>query len=348
MSDTDTGTTGTGAGASVGTSIDERPQSLGEGATYLPPVDDGRREPVRFATAAGASLVGHLYRPPGADAGQVTPALAMAGPMTSVKEETLPHYAVGLADAGFTVLAYDPRGFGESDAAPGGPRQELDTAGQVEDLKNAVSYLAARDDVDADRLGLACVCLGAGYGLVLAAYDTRVKAAALIAGGYDIADTYLDMLGADGFADYMDNLYATRQQVHASGEPVHMPAVAGPPDFSPAAMPVQEAYEYYTRAQRVHAPNWDNRVTTASMEHLLSWNVVDAAHLVRRPLLVVHGTTDQLLPPQYAQQVYERAASEDKRMVSVPTDNHVQLYDQDPYVTQALDAVAPFLTERLA
>ena len=43
-----------------------------------------------------------------------TPALAMAGPMTSVKEETLPHYAAALAEAGYTVLAFDNRNFGES------------------------------------------------------------------------------------------------------------------------------------------------------------------------------------------------------------------------------------------
>jgi hypothetical protein len=53
---------------------------------------------------------------------------------------------------------------------------------QVEDLKNAVSYLLTRDDVDPGRLGLACVCLGAGYGLEVAAMDRRVKALALVAG----------------------------------------------------------------------------------------------------------------------------------------------------------------------
>jgi uncharacterized protein len=152
--------------------------------------DEGAQQPrvdVHAEMAcAGFSLAGHLYRPPGVAEGTRTPALAMAGPMTSVKEETLPHYAAPLAAAGFTVLAFDNRNFGASE----GPRpQHLDTYEQVEDLKNAISYLLTREDVDAERVGAACVCLGAGYGLEVAAFDSRVKAVALIAGGFNITDT---------------------------------------------------------------------------------------------------------------------------------------------------------------
>jgi fermentation-respiration switch protein FrsA (DUF1100 family) len=42
----------------------------------------------------------------------------MCGPISSVKEQTLPHYAERFADAGYTVLAFDPIGFGESEGEP--------------------------------------------------------------------------------------------------------------------------------------------------------------------------------------------------------------------------------------
>jgi uncharacterized protein len=309
----------------------------------LPVVDPSAYTEVSFESA-GWRLAGHLYRPPGVPDGVRTPALAMAGPMTSVKEETLPHYAAPLARAGFTVLTFDNRNFGGSD----GPRpQHLDTYEQVEDLKNAVSYLATREDVDPDRLGLACVCLGAGYGLEVAAFDRRVKAVALVAGGYDISDTYLDMLGADGFAGYLDNLAAMRQKHYGTGEQQWIPAVAPPPDYGPSAMPIREAYEYYSAAHDREAPAWRNRLTFESMETLVGWNVLGHAPLVTQPLVVVHGTVDPLLPPQYAQQVLDEAASVDKELVWVATHNHVELYDQDPYVGQALAAVVPFLGAHL-
>ena len=151
----------------------------------LPSVDPSLRETVHLPSE-GLALAGHLYRPPGAAARERTAALVMAGPMTSVKEETLPHYAVPLAEAGYTVLAFDNRNFGESE---GEPRQHLDTADQVEDLKNAVSYMLTGEDVDPDRLGLCCVCTGAGYGLAVASMDLRVKAVALVAGYNTWRDT---------------------------------------------------------------------------------------------------------------------------------------------------------------
>ncbi len=196
--------------------------------------------------------------------------------------------------------------------------------------------------------GLACVCLGAGYGMEVAALDRRVKAAALIAGGYNITETYLGMLGPDGMAGYLANLGAMRQQHYATGEQQWIPAVAPPPGYGPSSMPIREAYEYYTTAHEREAPTWQNRLTWESMETLVGWNVLGHAHLVTQPLIVVHGTTDPLLPPQYAQQVHDEAASADKELVWVTTHNHVELYDQDPYVGQALAAVVPFLTTHLA
>lgn len=313
-------------------------------ATYLPGVDPGTRVDVSF-DSGGLRLAGHLYRPPAARAGERTPALVMAGPMTSVKEETLPHYAAPLAEAGYTVLTFDNRNFGASE---GEPRQHLDTYAQVEDLKNALSYMLTRADVDPERLGLCCVCLGAGYGLEVAAFDRRVKAAALVAGGYNISDTYQEFLGAEGFRAYLANLNAARQKQYETGEVQYMPAIAGPPDYGPSAMPIQEAFEYYDRAARVHAPSWQNRLTVASMEHIVGWNVLGHAHLIApTPLLVVHGTTDVLLPPRYAQEVYDRAG-EPREICWIETHNHVELYDQAPYVPQAVAKLVSWLGAHLA
>jgi fermentation-respiration switch protein FrsA (DUF1100 family) len=309
--------------------------------TRLPVVDPARREEVSFMSE-GVRLTGHLYRARGTSTDH-PPALVMAGPMTSVKEETLPHYAERLQDSGYTLLAFDNRNFGESD---GEPRQHLDTYQQVEDLKNAVSYMLTRDDIDRDRVGLCCVCLGAGYGLEVAAMDRRIKVVVLVAGGYNITDTYRAFLGPENFNGYVDNLNAARQRQFETGEVQYMPAVAGPPDYFPAAMPVQEAYEYYTTAHDREASNWENRLSAASMEWIVGWNVVGHASLLEQPLLVVHGTTDVLLPPRYAQEVYD-GAPEPKELVWIETHNHVELYDQAPYVPQALEHIVPFVNRYL-
>jgi fermentation-respiration switch protein FrsA (DUF1100 family) len=78
-----------------------------------------------------------------------TPGIVMTGPVSSVKEQTLPHYAERFSDAGYTVLAFDPRGFGESE---GEPRFHYDPWLIVSDYVNTSSYLMAREDVDAERV----------------------------------------------------------------------------------------------------------------------------------------------------------------------------------------------------
>jgi fermentation-respiration switch protein FrsA (DUF1100 family) len=79
------------------------------------------------------------------------------------------------------------------------------------------------------------------------------------------------------------------------------------------------------------------------MEQIVGWNVVARAHLVApRPLLVIHGTTDVLLPPRYAQEVYDRAG-EPKELRWIETSNHVELYDQAPYVPQAIEHLVTWL-----
>jgi uncharacterized protein len=61
--------------------------------------DPARRRPVRFRSD-GVQLAGHLYGPPRAGEGHRTPAIVMCGRSSSVKEQTLPHYAQLFADGG--------------------------------------------------------------------------------------------------------------------------------------------------------------------------------------------------------------------------------------------------------
>jgi dienelactone hydrolase len=129
--------------------------------------DPARCEPISF-DSDGNRLAAHLYRPPQARRAEVTPGIVMIGPVSSVKEQTLPHYAERFADAGYAVLAFDPRGFGESE---GEPRFHYDPWLIVSDYVNAAAYLMARKDVDAERVAAVVVCMGGGYALATAARE---------------------------------------------------------------------------------------------------------------------------------------------------------------------------------
>ena len=319
---------------------------LPEDPANLLTADPARRSPVSFRSG-DVLLAGHLYRPPGLSESDRTPAVALCGPFSSVKEQTLPHYAERLADAGYTALTFDPRSFGESE---GEPRYHHDTNLVIEDYASAVSYLMTRADVDPDRVAVVGVCMGGGYAVSTAARDKRIKAVVSIAGGYNIGGTYQQFLGVDGFAGYYRKVNELVQRQYETGEVEYMPTVAKSlSDAVPvAAMPNEEPYSYYQRTSQADAPNWSQRMTVASLQPYFIYNAIVHTPLVApTPLLIVHGTSDAELLPEYAQEAYE-AALGPKELVWIEAHNHIELYDQDPYVSEAAAHAIRWLDRHLA
>jgi fermentation-respiration switch protein FrsA (DUF1100 family) len=303
--------------------------------------DPSRRSPVKFKSA-GLSLAGDLYRPPSARSTARTPAVVMAGPISSVKEQTVPHYAERFADAGYSVLTFDSRNFGESE---GTPRFHYDPNQIIEDYSNAVSYLLTREDIDPQRIALVGVCMGGGYAVSTGARDKRVKAVVSIAGGYNIGGTFQQFLGVENFAVYVRKINDLVTRQYRTGELQYIPTIA--PSLSDsvpvAAMPNPEAYSYYDRTSKADAPNWSDKITAASLQPYFIYNAIVHAPLVApTPLLIVHGTKDFALLPEYAQLAYE-AALGPKQLIWIETHNHIEFYDQNPYVSEAARSVIAWL-----
>ena len=98
--------------------------------------------------------------------------IVMCHGFRGIKEWFLPATAAAFQRAGFTVLTFDYRGFGGSD----GPTGSLVPADQVEDIRNALTFLGAQDWVDDQRLGLWGTSFGCSNVIAAAAADTRAKA----------------------------------------------------------------------------------------------------------------------------------------------------------------------------
>ena len=128
----------------------------------------------------GYRLAASLYR-----ASTRGPAIVFC-PGSRVTRRT-PYYATYvpmLVDAGITVLLVDYRGWGDSE----GPAGELYPLRQVEDIRNALTYLASVDVVDPGRLGLFGVSMGGAHAVTAAALDERVKATIAVLSPMDGAE----------------------------------------------------------------------------------------------------------------------------------------------------------------
>jgi fermentation-respiration switch protein FrsA (DUF1100 family) len=277
-------------------------------------------------TADGLTLVGHL-----AVASDGAPAAVLTGPFTGVKEQVVGTYAARLHERGLTTLTFDHRGFGES----GGRRAHEDSQGKLADLRAAVSQLAAHPAVDPTRVAAIGICLGGGYAVRAAATDPRIRAVIGIAGAYNspvrfsTADPDGYRLSLGSFIDRYDD---------------ELPAVA--PGGGAAAMAGDEPFAYYG-TQRSAAKHWENRVTYGSLHALMTFDALGAAPLLAAtPLLVIHGRTDTYCAPELADALYTQATGP-KEILWLNTEQHIDLYDVEPYLTQAADATAAFLHRHL-
>ncbi|ETK35325.1 alpha/beta hydrolase [Microbispora sp. ATCC PTA-5024] len=287
-----------------------------------------RTERVTFS-AAGVELVGELRLP---ERLEPSPAVALTGPFTGVKDQVTGLYAERLARAGLVTLAFDHRGFGES----GGRRGHEDGEGKLADLRSAVGLLSRRAEVDPSRIGLVGVCLGGGYAIRAAAADPRVKAVAGIAGAYNNPAWFAERMGDDAYRTALGRFLDRYDE--------YLPAVA--PDGGEAAMPGDEPYSYYGTS-RSASTHWDNRVTWGSLHSLMTFDVLGAAPLLAAtPLLVVHGRVDAYCAPELADALLQRKPGS-KEMLWLDCREHIDLYDVEPHVTRAAEAAAGFLHRRL-
>lgn len=273
----------------------------------------------------GIDLVGDVRVP---DAPGPAPALALTGPFTGVKEQVTGRYAERLTSAGFVTLAFDHRGFGES----GGRRGHEDSQGKLADLRAVISELLTRPEVAPGRVGVVGICLGGGYAVRAAATDPRIKAVAGIAGAYNSPAWFADGMGLGTYRSALGSFLDRYDE--------YLPAVA--PDGGEAAMAGAEPYAYYG-STRSAATHWENRVTRGSLHSLMTLDALGAAPLLGdTPLLVVHGTLDAYCSPELATALHA-AATGTKEIRWLDTTQHIDLYDVEPYVSQARVATAEFL-----
>ncbi len=282
----------------------------------------------------GLTCVGWLYVPDDLKPGERAPAIVMANAVSAIKEITLPGYAERFSAAGFVVLAFDYRHFGESG---GQPRNHIVPYEQQQDVRSAITWLRAQPEVNADNVGGWGISLGAVHMLYLGAFDRRLKAVVSVATGLNLLGT---MMGRENMQGFLSLVNRDRDKRFKSGEAAtYIPAVS--PPGGGGVMALDEAYQFYTEAMNAYAPTYENRLTFELVERLIGDQSEQSVDLIApTALLMIHGERD-LIPPDAVRAVFERAG-EPKKLVIYDC-LHTDLYVREPWITQSADeAIAWF------
>lgn len=291
--------------------------------------------------SSGLKIAANLYVP-AAPNGR---AIIIGHPGTATKEQSPALYAGKLEAAGFTVLTFDAAFQGASEGLPRGLENP---AQRIEDFKAAVSFLETVDGIDPARIAVLGICASGGYVVPAAAGDRRIRAVATIAA----VDVGMQMrVGPDGRQDpaVLDTLLnaaaAARSRAARGEDPGSLPVF--PEDEAPAragGLHVYEGWEYYCTPRGFH-PRSALALTWDSLDRMATFDAFRfIAMLAPRPLLMI--TAEKAVTAWMTQDALSRAAGP-KALHVVPGATHVDLYDREDAVDDAVARLVAFYTEAL-
>jgi pimeloyl-ACP methyl ester carboxylesterase len=294
------------------------------------------REDIGFRSG-GEEIAAWLYRPEGAAPEGGVPCVVMAHGFSATRRDRLPAYAERFADAGFAVLLFDYRGFGDSG---GEPRQVISIGRQHEDYEAAIATARGLEGIDPQRIALFGSSFSGGH--VVAVASRHPEIAAVIA-QVPFADGLAQLrimpprVAARGTLEGIRDVIASLR----GREPV-MIAPVGPPG-SHAVMTAPEAEPGFA-AITGEDSRWQNRVGARIMLAVASYRPVARAAHVCCPLLVQVGDLDETTPPEPGAKLALRAPRGE--LLRYPA-GHFDPYNGEMFERFVGDQIA-FLTRVLA
>ncbi len=233
-------------------------------------------------------------------------------------------YHEALTDAGFAVLIFDYRGFGDSE----GRNDILLPAMQLDDLINAVTYLTTRDDIDADNIGaFGSGGTGGGNSIMLAAHDSRVSCAVSQVPVADGEDWLHRMRSEYEWLDFRASLEEDRKQRVLTGE--------GKKVHPREGIMIPTAERKKTTIKKDVDGRIPSEVLLRSAEAILQYKPIDVVHNV--PALLVIGVEgDATTPTDHAVALYEEAQGAKKLIMQRHTTHYAAYETYGDQVTPAI------------
>lgn len=277
----------------------------------------------------GDRLTGTLYLPGDRRAGEKRAGVIVTGAWTSVKEQMSGLYAREMAERGFIALAFDFRGWGESEGAV---RFKEDPAAKTADILAAAAFMATLPEIDAQKISGLGICASAGYMAQAATSNANFAAIALVAPWLHNAAIVEEVYGgADGVARLIATSRAA-EEAEKNGAPQLVTAASATDETA-----LMYRVPYYTEEARGLIAQYDNRFNLASWEPWLTYDSVSLGAELDRPTLIVHSEAAAV--PQGAHQFFALLKG-DAQELWLDDVSQFDFYDGAEPVAKAADAVA--------
>ena len=301
---------------------------------------------ISFANSNNPSIAmsAVINLPEGFDETRRYPAIVVSHPGGGVKEQTAGTYARKLAEQGFVTIAFDRSYQGES----GGDIRQLENPHiSTEDVSAVIDHLTTLPYVDRDQIGAMGICAGAGYTANAAIQDRRIKAIGTVS-AVNIGSMFRN--GWDNMVKSIDALPyveagSNARTADAEGKGHATMPLAPMNEADAPNEELRQAWEYYhtPRAEHPTAPGF---ATLRSLNQIITYDAYHMADVyLTQPIQIVAGSMAG--SKWMSDDLYDRAASTDKAFHVVEGANHMDLYDGEAFVDEAVSVLAPFFTAKL-
>jgi pimeloyl-ACP methyl ester carboxylesterase len=259
--------------------------------------------------ATGFNIGATITRPSTAAATPLAAVILLAGAGINDRDgqangvPTIGQLAGAMAKAGYLVVRYDKRGFGQS----GGRAESSTLTDQAEDVRSVVRWLNERKDVDPKRIAVAGHSEGAWVAMLAAAKERKIAAVVSLAGA-----------GTTG----AELILAQQQRALEQSS------------LSPQDRASRVALQKQIHSAVLSGKGWDGvppnlrkEADTPWMQSVLLFDPARTLEDVRQPVLFVHGALDHEVEPANAERLVEIARKESKsksvELVMVRGVNHL-------------------------
>jgi pimeloyl-ACP methyl ester carboxylesterase len=262
------------------------------------------------------------------------PCIIMANGLGGTKDMLLDQYASRYQEAGFAVLVFDYRHFGESE---GEPRQLIWIPYQVEDYGAAVEYARSLEEIDPKNIALWGTSLSGGHVIAASARDKRIACA--------VAQCpWLDGFVAAKAASKMQSIGKGLRMV-GHGQRDLVRSWFG---LSPHKVPIvgkngafPEAYDAFAK---IAPDTFINETCARIMIRMDKYRPIKKARSVRCPVLLQICDTDEPVPFKTIEEAAEKMGTRSE--VKHYPIGHFDIYTGDNF-EQSIGDQLQFLKEHL-
>ena len=291
------------------------------------------KRPVEFYSE-GFKLCGDVYIPDSLSPGEKRAAVLLCHGYTGVKDLYLPDNARVLNEHGYVVMAFDYKGWGDSEWV----RNRLAPYSRVMDVQAAMTFLGMQPEVDSEKIGLYGTSYGGATVVWVGAVDPRAKCIVSVVGVGHGARWMSRVRRVDEWFDLQEKSTEDRKKRAATGKSEYV-------ERSEILLPDRQSAELAAAARR-NNPSAVNTIPLEYVDDTIGFNpewIVDK--ISPRPVLFITSDNDRLVLPEESEQLYAHA-NEPKKLVTLKGPGHYEVY-AEPAFSEVMKATMEWYEEHL-